>query len=188
MSASSTYLSLIQILICQTKVENETNKKTTHWIPKKTKPNQTKTRRRIFFLLVWVSRIPFSFPCNFHTLKIHKKPALLPKLEYPIPKGRKPNSKFISIYVYAAGFPLKMVQRKVPNKLGIQADHVKSDKLLGNLKASSSQYQDGKNRGTDMKKKMKKSRSIKLSDIDNLRSTPFKRNLSQPGKPPPLYV
>lgn len=81
-----------------------------------------------------------------------------------------------------------MVQRKVPNKLGIQADHVKSDKLLGNLKASSSQNQDGRNRGTDLKKKMKKSRSIKLSDIDNLRSTPFKRNLSQPGKPPSLNV
>ncbi|KAM3733762.1 hypothetical protein ACB098_11G161700 [Castanea mollissima] len=81
-----------------------------------------------------------------------------------------------------------MVQRKVPNKLGIQADHVKSDKLLGNLKASSSQNQDGRNRGTDLKKKMKKSRSIKLSDIDNLRSTPFKRNFSQPGKPPPLNV
>ncbi|KAL4600767.1 hypothetical protein ACB092_11G222800 [Castanea dentata] len=81
-----------------------------------------------------------------------------------------------------------MVQRKVPNKLGIQADHVKSDKLLGNLKASSSQNQDGRNRGTDLKKKMKKSRSIKLSDIDSLRSTHFKRNFSQPGKPPPLNV
>jgi len=66
-----------------------------------------------------------------------------------------------------------MVQRKVPNKLGIQADHVKSDKLLANLKKpSSSQYQDGKNRGADMKKKMKKSRSIKLSDIESLRSSP----------------
>ena len=188
MSASNTYLSLIQILICQTKVENQLTKRPPTGYQRK--PNQTKPKQEAesFFLLVWVSRIPFSFPCNFHTLKIHKKPTLLPKLEYPIPKGRKPNFKFISIYVYAAGFPLKMVQRKVPNKLGIQADHVKSDKLLGNLKASSSQYQDGKNRGTDMKKKMKKSRSIKLSDIDNLRSTPFKRNLSQPGKPPPLYV
>ena len=79
-----------------------------------------------------------------------------------------------------------MVQRKVPNKLGIQADHVKSDKLLANLKKpSSSQYQDGKNRGADMKKKIKKSRSIKLSDIESLRSSPTRRNLSQPGKPPP---
>jgi hypothetical protein len=79
-----------------------------------------------------------------------------------------------------------MVQRKVPNRLGIQADHVKSDKLLANLKKpSSSQYQDGKNRGADMKKKIKKSRSIKLSDIESLRSSPTRRNLSQPGKPPP---
>ncbi|XP_062173991.1 calmodulin binding protein PICBP [Alnus glutinosa] len=79
-----------------------------------------------------------------------------------------------------------MVQRKVPNKLGIQADHVKSDKLLANLKKpSSSQYQDGKNRGADMKKKMKKSRSIKLSDIESLRSSPTRRNISPPGKPPP---
>lgn len=79
-----------------------------------------------------------------------------------------------------------MVQRKVPNKLGIQADHVKSDKLLANLKKpSSSQYQDGKNRGADMKKKIKKSRSIKLSDIESLRSSPTRRNISQPGKPPP---
>lgn len=81
-----------------------------------------------------------------------------------------------------------MVQRKVPNKLGIQADHVKSDKLLANLKPSSTQHQDGKNSGVDMKKKMKKSRSIKLSDIDSLRSSPFRRNLSQPGKPPPVKV
>ncbi|KAJ7949294.1 Plant calmodulin-binding protein-related, putative isoform 1 [Quillaja saponaria] len=81
-----------------------------------------------------------------------------------------------------------MVQRKVANKLGIQADHVKSDKLLGNLKPSPSQHQDGKNRGTDMKKKMKKSRSIKLSDLEGLRSTPSKRNISQPGKPPTLQV
>ncbi|KAB1227542.1 hypothetical protein CJ030_MR1G019998 [Morella rubra] len=68
------------------------------------------------------------------------------------------------------GFPLKMVQRKVPNsnKLGIQADHVKYDKLLANLKPSSSQSHDGKNRGADLKKKMKKSRSLKLSDIERL--------------------
>ncbi|KAK9284102.1 hypothetical protein L1049_012363 [Liquidambar formosana] len=82
-----------------------------------------------------------------------------------------------------------MVQRKVASKLGIQADHVKSEKRLANLKtSSSSQHQDGRNRGgTEMKKKMKKSRSIKLSDIESLRSSssPLKRNISQPGKPPP---
>ena len=80
-----------------------------------------------------------------------------------------------------------MVQRKVPNKLGIQADHVKSEKRLGNLKPSSCQHQDGKNRGPDMKKKMKKSRSIKISDIESLKSSsPLRKAISQPGEPPPL--
>lgn len=85
-----------------------------------------------------------------------------------------------------------MVQRKVSNKFGIQADHVKSEKRLANLKPSSYQYQDGKNRGTDMKKKMKRSRTIKLSDIESLRSSSssstLKQNITQPGKPPPLDV
>ncbi|XP_057459140.1 calmodulin binding protein PICBP-like [Lotus japonicus] len=88
-----------------------------------------------------------------------------------------------------------MVQRKVTSKLGIQAEHVKSDKLLGNLKLySSHQHQEGKARGADMKKKMKKSRpnSIKLSDLEALQtstSPPSRRSLSQPGKPPtPLHV
>ncbi|CAK7325048.1 unnamed protein product [Dovyalis caffra] len=80
-----------------------------------------------------------------------------------------------------------MVQRKVPYKLGIQADHVKSEKRLGNLKPSSCQHQDGKNRGPDMKKKMKRSRSFKLSDIESLKSSsPLRKAMSQPGKPPPL--
>jgi len=80
-----------------------------------------------------------------------------------------------------------MVQRKVPNKLGIQADHVKSEKRLGNLKPSSCQHQDGKNRGPDMKKKMKRSRSIKISDIESLKSSsPLRKAISQPGEPPPL--
>ncbi|KAM1263466.1 hypothetical protein ACFX15_027937 [Malus domestica] len=77
-----------------------------------------------------------------------------------------------------------MVQRKVPNKLGIQADHDKFEKRLSNLKTSS-QFQDGKHRGADLKKKMKKSRSIKLSDVESLRSSPLRTNSSQPGKPPP---
>ncbi|XP_002513102.2 calmodulin binding protein PICBP [Ricinus communis] len=79
-----------------------------------------------------------------------------------------------------------MVQRKVPSELGIQADHVKSEKRLGNLKPSSCQHQDGKNRGPDMKKKMKRSRSIKLSDIESLKSSPLRNTVSEHGKPPPL--
>ncbi|KAJ6944471.1 calmodulin binding protein PICBP isoform X1 [Populus alba x Populus x berolinensis] len=91
--------------------------------------------------------------------------------------------------IHGAGFSLKMVQRKVPNKLGIQADHVKSEKRLGNLKPSSCQHQDGKNRGPDMKKKAKRSRSIKISDIESLKSSsPLRKAISQPGKLPPLNV
>ncbi|RDX58569.1 hypothetical protein CR513_62103, partial [Mucuna pruriens] len=87
-----------------------------------------------------------------------------------------------------------MVQRKVLSKLGTQAEHVKSDKRLANMKLSSSQHQDGKSRGADMKKKMKKSRSIKLSDLEALQSSspssssPSRRSFSQPGKPPSLHV
>ncbi|XWS07581.1 hypothetical protein CRYUN_Cryun41cG0001200 [Craigia yunnanensis] len=81
-----------------------------------------------------------------------------------------------------------MVQRKVPNKLGCQADHIKSEQRLGSLKPSSCQHQDGKNKGTDLKKKMKKSRSIKPSDIEGLRSSPLRKTIAQPGKPPPLNV
>ncbi|XP_019443555.1 PREDICTED: uncharacterized protein LOC109347897 isoform X2 [Lupinus angustifolius] len=76
-----------------------------------------------------------------------------------------------------------MVQRKVPNKLGIQVDHVKSDKHLVNMKLSSSQHQDCKTRGPDMKKKMK-SRSIKLSDLEALQKSysPSKKSLHQSEK------
>ncbi|KAJ4837117.1 hypothetical protein Tsubulata_044592 [Turnera subulata] len=84
-----------------------------------------------------------------------------------------------------------MVQRKVSNKLGIQADDVKAEKRLGNLKPTSC-HQDGKSRGPDMKKKMKRSRSIKLSDIQTLKPSPSRITTSQPGEgkltppPPPL--
>ncbi|KAJ6713986.1 CALMODULIN-BINDING PROTEIN-RELATED [Salix viminalis] len=81
-----------------------------------------------------------------------------------------------------------MVQRKAPSKLGVQADHVKSEKRSGNLKPNSCQHQEGKNRGPDMKKKMKRSRSIKLSDIESLKSSsppPLRKSMPQPGKPPP---
>ncbi|KAF2322430.1 hypothetical protein GH714_017004 [Hevea brasiliensis] len=37
-----------------------------------------------------------------------------------------------------------------------------------------------------MKKKMKRSRSIKLSDIESLDSSPLRKTMSQPGKPPTL--
>lgn len=69
-----------------------------------------------------------------------------------------------------------MVQRKVSSKLGIQVEHVKSDKRLANMKLSSSssshQHQDGKTKVSDIKKKMKKSKSIKLSDLEALQSSP----------------
>lgn len=80
-----------------------------------------------------------------------------------------------------------MVQRKVPNKLGIQADHVKAEKP-GNLRPSSPSHQDGKNRGAELKKKMKKSRSIKRSDLESSRSPTIRRGVQLPGKPPPLDV
>ncbi|KAJ8765495.1 hypothetical protein K2173_014617 [Erythroxylum novogranatense] len=80
-----------------------------------------------------------------------------------------------------------MVHKKVLSRHGIQADHVKkSEKLLGNLKKPTScQHQDGKNRGPDMKKKMKRLRSIKLSDIQSFKTSPLRKPMSQPGKPPP---
>ncbi|OMO75876.1 hypothetical protein COLO4_25831 [Corchorus olitorius] len=81
-----------------------------------------------------------------------------------------------------------MVQRKLPNKLGIQADNMKAEKRLGSLKPSSCQHLDGKNKATDLTKKMKKSRTIKLSapsDIEGLRSSPARKTIAQPGKPPP---
>ncbi|KAG4967034.1 hypothetical protein JHK87_032685 [Glycine soja] len=81
-----------------------------------------------------------------------------------------------------------MVQRMVLSKLGIQADHVKSDKCLANLKPYSSQYQDGKTKGTDKVKKMMKSRSFQLSDFEPPQSPPSVRSLSQPRKPSPLHV
>ncbi|XP_075507344.1 uncharacterized protein LOC142544162 [Primulina tabacum] len=57
-----------------------------------------------------------------------------------------------------------MVQRKVPNKLCIQDNNIKSEIRLANLEPSSLQYQDVKNKGVDLKKKMKKSGSIKFEN------------------------
>ncbi|GAA0155804.1 hypothetical protein LIER_13447 [Lithospermum erythrorhizon] len=81
-----------------------------------------------------------------------------------------------------------MVQRMVPNKLGIQADYVKPEKALsGNLKPPSFQHQDIKKRGADLKKTMKKSGSFKRQETERLHSSSMKRQIkqSQPGKPPP---
>ncbi|KAG8479963.1 hypothetical protein CXB51_025011 [Gossypium anomalum] len=87
---------------------------------------------------------------------------------------------FISISPVSRGtktHPLKMLQRKVANKLeiGIQADH----------------HIDGKNKGTDLKKKMKKCRSIKLSDMkEGLRSSSplvSRKTISEPVKPSPPH-
>ncbi|XP_030465529.1 calmodulin binding protein PICBP [Syzygium oleosum] len=81
-----------------------------------------------------------------------------------------------------------MVQRKVADKLGIQADQIKSEKLSATLRPSSHQNHDGKARGTDLKKKMKRSRSMKLSSFDGSRSSPFGKEVPQPGRPPPRDV
>lgn len=81
----------------------------------------------------------------------------------PIRKPTKPNQTIV--------FSSKMVQRKV----GIQSDKLKTDIAV-------SQHQDNKTRRPEMKKKMKKSRSIKLS-ADHI---PLTKTVSQPGKPPPL--
>lgn len=65
-----------------------------------------------------------------------------------------------------------MVERRVCSELGIQADRVKSDK----------------GRGTDGVKKMKKSNSIKLSDLEALQSQPPRRSVSRSRKLLPLHV
>ncbi|CAA2953573.1 dentin sialophospho [Olea europaea subsp. europaea] len=68
-----------------------------------------------------------------------------------------------------------MVQRKVINKLGIQFQ-ADGDQL---------QQQDGKNRGKDLKKKMKKSGSMKRQDFEKCRLPNMGRQERQPEKPPP---
>ncbi|XP_022939020.1 calmodulin binding protein PICBP-like isoform X3 [Cucurbita moschata] len=87
-----------------------------------------------------------------------------------------------------------MVQRIVANKFGVQSG-VKGERRVASFKTSSSfcssgssaQNPDGKNRVVDLKKKMKKSRAIQLSDLDiSLTSSPIRKNISLPGKPPPI--
>ncbi|XP_057976902.1 calmodulin binding protein PICBP [Malania oleifera] len=78
-----------------------------------------------------------------------------------------------------------MVQRTVSSKHGIQADGVKPEKRSASLKPSL-QNQDGKNKGSnELKKKMKKSRSMKLSDFESLKASPLRREVPQLGEPPP---
>lgn len=103
------------------------------------------------------------------------------------PRGKEEKSLLRTPKAHAAAlvFPSEMVQRKVANKLGIHADQVKTNKLLENLKPSSFQHLDAKNKGTDLKKKMKKSRPTKRSDLERLGSPNIRRQVPQPGKPPP---
>ncbi|KAJ8769567.1 hypothetical protein K2173_005170 [Erythroxylum novogranatense] len=69
-----------------------------------------------------------------------------------------------------------MVQRTVH---GSQAGHVQPEKLLGNMKKmnkkklTSCQNQDGKNMGSDMKKKMKRTSSIRKSMSQTGKTLPF---------------
>ncbi|XP_010277613.1 PREDICTED: uncharacterized protein LOC104612010 [Nelumbo nucifera] len=68
-----------------------------------------------------------------------------------------------------------MVQRKSPNKLGIQAAsqrHDKAEKRSTTLKPSPTQNHDMRSRGAELKKKIKKSRSLKRSDLESLGSSP----------------
>ncbi|KAG7032644.1 hypothetical protein SDJN02_06694, partial [Cucurbita argyrosperma subsp. argyrosperma] len=90
-----------------------------------------------------------------------------------------------------------MVQRTAVGKFGVQIDGVKSEKRVASFKpsssgssssSSSSQNTDGKNRAADLKMKMKKSRAIQLSDFESLASSPIRKNVTLPGKPPPSTV
>lgn len=87
-----------------------------------------------------------------------------------------------------------MVQRTPANKFGVQTSDKGERRGVTSFKptssfccsSSSSQNADGKNRAADLKKKMKKSRAIQqLSDFVDLNSSPVRKNVSLPGKPPP---
>ncbi|XP_010922192.1 uncharacterized protein [Elaeis guineensis] len=78
-----------------------------------------------------------------------------------------------------------MVQRKAPNKLGSLTEpkksHVLSEKCL-----SSHHPHDARNKaGGDLKKIMKKTRSIKASELESLTASPFRSRKIQLNKPPP---
>lgn len=83
-----------------------------------------------------------------------------------------------------------MVQRKAPDKLGIKDDTknpVKTEKPSILLKSPASQNQESRNKGgPELKKMMKKSRSIKRSEFDCLRSNSMKRRAkTKPATPAP---
>ncbi|KAL5101879.1 hypothetical protein RYX36_006206 [Vicia faba] len=81
-----------------------------------------------------------------------------------------------------------MVQRKVPNNLSIQTQHVKFDKFPTNMKlSSSSSHQQNQDDKSKLSKKMKISNSIKLSHLETLQlqSTPIstKTTTTKDGSP-----
>lgn len=80
-----------------------------------------------------------------------------------------------------------MVQRTAAGKYGVQSEGVKGERRVASFKptSSSSQNTDGKNRAADLKKKMKKSRAIQLSDFESFTSSQTRKNVTLPGKPPP---
>lgn len=80
-----------------------------------------------------------------------------------------------------------MVQRQIPSKLcGQKTDLLKSQNRTGKLRPPSPRFPDGKNKGTEMKKKMKRSKSINRSTIESCLNAPnFIKQVPQPGKPPP---
>ncbi|XP_010273286.1 PREDICTED: uncharacterized protein LOC104608867 [Nelumbo nucifera] len=81
-----------------------------------------------------------------------------------------------------------MVQRKSPSKLGIQAasqKHDKPEKRSTAVKPATTQAHDMRNKGaSELKKKIKKSRSFKRSDLESLGSsssvTPAKLRIHKP--------
>ncbi|KAJ8573638.1 hypothetical protein K7X08_010149 [Anisodus acutangulus] len=75
-----------------------------------------------------------------------------------------------------------MVQRKVPNKLIIKADHIKANKQMMNHKPS---LPTSQNHAEVKKKMMKKSGKTKLSEYEICHSPKFRKYVPQSGKPPP---
>lgn len=78
-----------------------------------------------------------------------------------------------------------MVQRKSPNKLGSLTEPKKSHVLSAKRLSSHRQHDTRDKAVGDLKKIMKKSRSIKASDSKSLAASPFGSRKVQPSKPPP---
>ncbi|XP_008776637.2 uncharacterized protein LOC103696713 [Phoenix dactylifera] len=78
-----------------------------------------------------------------------------------------------------------MVQRKAPNKLE-SVTEPKKNHVLSEKRLSSHHQHDTRNKaGGDLKKIMKKSRSIKASELESLTASPFGSRKIQLNKPPP---